>query len=216
VPRGSEHRLERALEALTRALDACGAPWTVIGGVAVIARGVRRMTTDVDAVVLGSAITQADALTALARHGLVPRIADAEAFAAAHLVMLLRHEATGVDIDLSFGWTEFESHAIAASTRARFGTVRAPIARPEDLVVLKAIAARPIDLQDATTLLLMHPDVDVAAISRRVGELATLAEAPELVAGFDTLLDAVRSARSSASVRSPPRESGAGKRRRRR
>lgn len=47
----ADARLERALQAVARSLDAAGAPWAVIGGLAVIARGVRRMTTDIDAVV---------------------------------------------------------------------------------------------------------------------------------------------------------------------
>ena len=48
-----ERRLESALEALAGALNETRAPWMVIGGVAVIARGVKRMTTDLDVVVRG-------------------------------------------------------------------------------------------------------------------------------------------------------------------
>jgi len=51
-----ERLLEDALAAPTRALDEAGAPWMVIGGIAVIAHGVRRFTTDIDAAVLGDAI----------------------------------------------------------------------------------------------------------------------------------------------------------------
>jgi hypothetical protein len=43
-----ERLLESALSALTRALTTSGAPWMVIGGIALIARGVRRFTTDID------------------------------------------------------------------------------------------------------------------------------------------------------------------------
>jgi hypothetical protein len=45
--------LERAFAALVRALERAGAPFMAIGGIAVIAHGVRRMTTDIDAVVQG-------------------------------------------------------------------------------------------------------------------------------------------------------------------
>ena len=41
-----EGLLEDALAALARALDKAGAPWMVIGGIAVIAHGVRRFTTE--------------------------------------------------------------------------------------------------------------------------------------------------------------------------
>jgi hypothetical protein len=194
--RRDDRRLETALAALVAALNAAGARWAVIGGVAVIARGVRRMTTDLDAVVLGPELAVAAALRTLAVQGFVPRIDDAESFAAAHLVLLLRHEPTGVDVDLSFGWTEFESQAVAASTSATFGRVRAPMARAQDLVVFKAIAGRPRDLEDATALLLMHPDIDVAAARDRIRELAALADAPELVAGFDAVVETTRASPS--------------------
>ena len=63
----------------------------VIGGIAVIARGVRRMTTDIDAVVRGGAIEISELLRVLARHAFRPRIDDVKAFAEKNLVLLLRH-----------------------------------------------------------------------------------------------------------------------------
>jgi hypothetical protein len=55
VGRG-ERRLEGALANLARALDESHAPWMVIGGIAIIARGVRRMTAEIDAVIQGDAV----------------------------------------------------------------------------------------------------------------------------------------------------------------
>ena len=46
----AEHKVEVALAALDRALAESVIPWMVIGGMAVIMRGGRRMTTDIDAV----------------------------------------------------------------------------------------------------------------------------------------------------------------------
>lgn len=46
-------RLERALGDLAVALRATRASWMVIGGVALIARGVRRFTADIDAAIRG-------------------------------------------------------------------------------------------------------------------------------------------------------------------
>jgi len=77
----------------------------IIGGIAVIARGVRRMTTDIDAVIRGDAIELDDLLPLLADHEITPRIDDAIAFARANYVLLLRHDPSKVDFDLSFGWT---------------------------------------------------------------------------------------------------------------
>jgi hypothetical protein len=49
-------RIEDALAALQHALSELDAPWMVIGGIAVIAHGVQRMTTDIDAVIRGDAV----------------------------------------------------------------------------------------------------------------------------------------------------------------
>ena len=115
----AERLLEDALAALARALDDAGAPWMVIGGIAIIAHGVRRFTTDIDAAVRGDAISIDQLLEALARHDIVPRIPDAAAFAQANLVLLARHAPTGVDLDVSQAWSSFEHEALAARERAR-------------------------------------------------------------------------------------------------
>jgi len=86
----------------------------VIGGIAIIARGVRRMTTDIDAVVRGDRVELVALLRFLAQSKIVPRIDDIHAFASESLVLLLRHEPTGVELDVSMGWTAFEHEAIAA------------------------------------------------------------------------------------------------------
>lgn len=182
---GAEGRLGRALSALARGLEASGAPWMIIGGIAVITRGVRRLTTDIDAVVRGDAVTARALLAALAKARIQPRIPRALAFADKNLVLLLRHEPTGVDLDVSLGWSAFEHEALDARTSAEFAGVRAYMATPDDLVVFKAVAARPRDLEDAEALLLLHPEVDLARARRRVGELAELAGVPEMSEGFE-------------------------------
>jgi hypothetical protein len=123
-----ERRLEGALAALATALGAIGAPWMIIGGLAVISRGVRRMTTDIDAAVRGDAVRVDRLLDGFARSGIEPRIDDAAAFARRNLVLLLRHRATGVDLDVSLSWTAFEHDALASATPCRFGAVRVPMA----------------------------------------------------------------------------------------
>jgi hypothetical protein len=183
-----ERLLEQALEALAAGLTECRVPWMVIGGIAVIARGVRRFTTDIDVAVRGDSVSAQDLVTTLARFGVAPRVADAIAFAEANLVLLLRHEPSGVDLDVSFAWSAFEHDALASSTATSFGRVRAPMCTAESLIVFKAIAGRPKDVQDAEALLVLHPDVDRARIRARVAELAALADAPELLSALDDLL----------------------------
>jgi hypothetical protein len=184
----SDRLLEAALEALSGALTQLQVPWAVIGGIAVIARGVRRFTTDIDVAVRGDAISVDLLLRGLAAFSIFPRIDDALSFAEANLVLLLRHQESGVDLDVSLAWSAFEHDALASSTLTSFGRVRAPMCTAESLVVFKAIAGRPKDTEDAEALLALHPNIDRERARRRVAELSELAEAPELLAAFDRLL----------------------------
>lgn len=184
----ADRRLEQALADLTAALEATGAPWMVIGGIALIARGVRRFTTDIDAAVRGDEVAIPSLLAKLARRHIVPRIGDAERFAKENLVLLLEHAPSGVELDLSLAWTEFEHEAIASAKVAAFGAVKAPMARPEDLIVFKAIAGRGKDIEDATALLVLYPKLDLVRIRDRVRQLADLADAPELAVGLEAMI----------------------------
>jgi len=190
----SEPPLEAALEALRRALDETGARWMVIGGIAVIARGVHRLTTDIDATVRGDDIDVGVLLQVLSRHGIEPRIKDAEAFARTNLVLILQHTNTGVSLDVSLAWTGFEHAALAARTDRRFGRISVPMPTVEALVIYKVIAARPKDLEDAETLLLLYPAIDVAEIRRWVTALAEGADLPELLDGLDRVVASVQRA----------------------
>lgn len=203
MPKGADRQLEKALADLTAALDATRVPWMVIGGIAVIARGVRRFTTDIDAAIRGDGLAIPPLLRALAKRRIVPRIDDAERFAAENLVLLLKHVPSRVELDVSLAWTAFEHEAIASAEVAPFGAVKAPMARPEDLIVFKAIAGRGKDIEDATALLVLYPKLDLGRIRDRVRELAELADAPELTGGLETMIS--RSEPRSSTTRSTRR-----------
>jgi len=205
MPRRDRHLLEDALEALALGLADAGAPWMVIGGIAVIAHGVRRFTTDIDTAVRGDAVSIDGLLGSLARRKIAPRIADAAEFAQENLVLLLRHEPSGVDLDVSLAWTAFEHDALRAATDVSFGRVVVRMSTPADLVIFKAIAGRPKDMEDAETLLVLHPHIDLARVRARVAELAALAEAPELLDAFERTAARAR-AEASSTTPTPSRK----------
>src|SRR5690349_21577801 len=100
--------IHRALEDLAPVLDQHRGHSVVIGGIAVIARGVPRVTRDVDVAFSGAEVTLTGLLTDLDAAGIIPRIHDAIGFAAQSQVLLSRHAKTGVDIDVSLAWLPFE------------------------------------------------------------------------------------------------------------
>jgi predicted nucleotidyltransferase len=184
MPTGSEPPLKpslrAAVQAVAGALSALPVAGMLIGGIAVITRGVPRLTRDVDLTIAGGPIGVDDLIDRLRTHGLVPRIDDAAAFAAANQVLLLRHEPSGVDVDLSLAWLPFELDALKAAEPLEVAGVRVAVARAEDLVVYKAVAFRPQDQQDIERLLVLHgSDIDLTRVRRLVAEFAVALDEPE-------------------------------------
>jgi predicted nucleotidyltransferase len=185
-----DQEIGAAIGALARALSRCGLDFMIIGGIAVIARGVVRDTDDVDATVWSAALDLPALAAALREEGIAARIADAEQFARRHSVLLVRHEPTGVDVDLSLALLPFEREALDRAERLDLGGVRVPVALAEDLIVYKAVAWRDEDRQDIERLLRLHAGaVDLARVRRLVAEFAEALEEPERVSGFERLVE---------------------------
>jgi hypothetical protein len=179
------------LQAIARVMAAHPGRGMVIGGIGVIARGVRRLTRDVDVAIEGGAFTASELLHELARVGIVPRIPDAIGFAAESQVLLMRHADSGVDVDVSLAWMTFELEAIARAPIESLARVSLPIARADDLIIFKTIAWRPQDQQDVERLLAMHGNhVDLDRVRRHVAELSKVLELDRLGA-LDLLIQTV-------------------------
>ena len=177
-----------ALHALVAAFGQLGVRGMLIGGVAVIARGVPRTTRDVDATLVGGKRPLSEIVAGLAQHGLVPRIEDALRFASEHQVLLLVHEPSGVEVDLSIAWLSFELEAVHSAETIELAGVPVPVARAEDLVIYKAIAWRAQDQQDVERLLTLHGDrIDLDRVRQVVAELTEALDQPERVHDLDKL-----------------------------
>jgi hypothetical protein len=178
-----------AVRALREALEQFGAPWLVIGGVAVIAHGVPRATVDVDATVWAAERAVEDLFAACARLGITPRIDGALQFAKGRHVLLLTHDASGVPVDVTIAWLPFEQDAIAHGELVDWAGVPLRVPRVADLVIYKLVAARPRDLDDAEQLLTLHGrDIDVDRITRLVGEFAAALDDPGRIETLERLL----------------------------
>jgi hypothetical protein len=191
----ADEALLATLGAVAGAFRELGAPAMIIGGVAVIARGVPRQTVDVDGTVWGEALDLEFLFATLARHGLVPRIADAREFARQRQVLLLRHEPTGTPVEMSLAWLPFEREALARATVEDIAGIAVPVASAEDLIIYKTVAWRDRDRADVERLLVLYGQrVDLDRIRSIVGEVAALLEESLRLAEFEAIVRRVREA----------------------
>jgi Nucleotidyltransferase of unknown function (DUF6036) len=189
VTERADQALLDALAALTIALRSVDAPSMLIGGIAVIARGVPRQTIDVDATVWAESIDLERLLEVLAGHRLKPRIPDVLPFARRHQILLLRHEASGTPVDLSLAWLPFEREALDRADVVDFGGVAVRVAAPEDLIVYKAVAWRDRDRSDIERLLTRYRgQVDLHRVRALVREFAVALDDPGRLEEFDALV----------------------------
>ena len=180
--------IARALQDVAKVIARHEGRAAIIGGIAVIARGVPRLTRDIDVAIAGEDIPIRALASELAEAGIVPRIADAIAFAEESQVLLVRHTESGVDIDVSLAWLPFELEALAAASSESLGGVRTSIAMPEDLIIFKAVAWRPQDQQDVERLLALYGSrVDLDRIRRHVKQLGDALESDRL-RDFDAMV----------------------------
>lgn len=185
-----------ALADLVNWMDVTKMPSMIIGGVAASILGRPRLTQDVDALAILPEADWASAVATASSHGILPRIEQPLDFARRSRVLLLRHAASGINIDLTFGRLSFEQTAVHRSEFHDVGGLRVRLPRVEDLLVMKAIARRPKDLQDIEGLLAAHPDADVASVRQWVGEFATAMSMSDMLADFDTVVARSKSLRS--------------------
>lgn len=191
----ADEALLAALRSVAAAFRELAVPAMIIGGVAVIARGVPRQTVDVDGTVWAEALDLERLFDVLARHGLVPRIPDAREFARERQVLLLRHEPGGTPVEVSLAWLPFERQALDQATVEDIAGVTVAVASAEDLIVYKSVAWRDRDRSDVERLLVLHgARVDLGRIRSIVGEIADVLEEPGRVAEFDAIVRRVREA----------------------
>lgn len=173
--------LVQSLEELAPVLARHETRHAVIGGIAVIANGVQRLTRDIDLAFVGGETDFSELADELAQVGIVPRIDNALAFAAESQVLLAQHTETLVEIDISRAWLPFELEAIAAARTTKLAGLTIRTAVPEDLVIYKAVAWRPQDVLDVERLLALHGDrMDLGRIRGHVRELGEAMEQDRL------------------------------------
>jgi hypothetical protein len=165
----------------------------------------------VDALIAGDEIDLPKLLQRAAEFDLAPRIADALDFARQSRVLLLRHQASGIVIDVVLGFLEFEKEAIARGSVITIRGVSLPVVAPEDLIIMKAVAGRPRDIVDIEAILEAQPALDLARVRAWVKEFADALDMPGITGNLDRLLNSQRPGRGRGRATGKPHGSGPGR-----
>lgn len=164
-------------------------PHVIIGGIAASLLSKPRATRDIDGLVLLDLAELDTFYNAAATFGFLPRQPDALVFAQRHRTLLLQHEPSGIDVDISLGALPFEEQTIQRRQMQSIGELAVPLPTVEDLIIMKATAHRRIDLADISALLSAHPALAVKRIRYWVKEFSRVLEMPELYKDVDALLN---------------------------
>jgi predicted nucleotidyltransferase len=168
------------IEALHRLLEKHNDRGVIIGGIAVGLLGKPRYTADVDAMFLLSTQDIPQFLEFARAENIIPRIQNVEEFARKTRVLLLKHIPTNTEIDISLGVLLFEEEMVERGSVKSFANLSARLPTPEDLIIMKAIAHRPKDLEDIRTIVDNNPNLDIARIENWVRDFAEVMETPDL------------------------------------
>ncbi len=176
------------LSALQNLLSEFNDQGVIIGGIAASLLGTPRFTVDLDAVLLIGLADIPELLQIATEQGIEPRISDAEGFARKNRVLLLRHVATGIEIDLALGMLPFEIEMVERSVLIDVGPIKLRLPTPEDLIILKAVANREKDLADIQAIAASNPGLDTARIKFWVDQFGEALNAPDLMKNIEIYL----------------------------
>jgi predicted nucleotidyltransferase len=162
---------------------------TVIGGVAISLMTQSRHTDDVDVQILFDTENALELLEKLTKNGFQPRFPGMAELARQARIITMRHEATGTVVDIALACMPFETEVQDRAVVHRSTGIELRLPTPEDMVILKAIAGRPKDLEDIRNVALTYPEMDRSRIEYWLRSYGELLETPELWNQTEALLD---------------------------
>ncbi len=176
-------------------LEGCHVNGVIIGGIAASILGRPRATRDVDALILLDDDNWESFVKSGAEYGFTPRLSDCIDFARKSRVLLLKHGLTGTEVDISIGQLEFEQEVVSECVWIDIEGVQIPVATPENLIIMKALAGRSRDIADIESLAASCPTLDEKRIYSWLSEIGRIMDMPELVDETRTILAKARKGR---------------------
>ncbi|HVH58554.1 MAG TPA: DUF6036 family nucleotidyltransferase [Vicinamibacterales bacterium] len=177
------------LAAFARAMARARIEWYLFGAQAAILNGAARLTADVDVTVrLHPPATVNSLIQAVETQGFSLRASDRGLIERTRVIPLV-HQDTAIPVDAILAGPGLEDQFFDRVTEKDVEGARIPVASAEDLLIMKILAARPKDQQDAVAILAAQRETLDLAYARRTLEM--LEEAlmqSDLVPAFETLL----------------------------
>jgi hypothetical protein len=162
--------------------------WCVFGAQAVIAYGVPRLSADVD-VTIDLVPDDPERFTReMKEAGFVLRVDDPN-FVQRTRVMPFVHVATAMPLDVVLAGSGLEDEFLDRSRAVDLGGTTVPLIDPEDLIIVKVLAGRGQDMDDAKGIWrLRGREMDVERIRRILRLLEEALAQSDLVSGFESIL----------------------------
>lgn len=155
--------------ALDDAFRELGAAWYVFGGQAAILHGAHRFTEDLDVTVLPMDIETQELVRVVTRRGFSLRVPDIDGFVAQTRVLPILHAATKIPVDVVLGGPGLEQLFAQRAQLLDVGGLAVPVASAEDLIVMKVLAGRRKDLEDAVAILMARgAKLDLAQVKETI------------------------------------------------
>lgn len=152
-------------------------PYAVIGGVAASLLGQPRTTRDIDILADAPEGTWSGLVSKAGKHSITPRVEEVVDFAARSRVLLLSHEPTKTPLDVVCAQLPFELEVIKAAEVCQVGGTHVRLLRPEDLIIMKAVAQRPRDLADIEGIAAAQTGLDWDYVENMGGQFAAALDA---------------------------------------
>src|SRR3990170_2910964 len=182
---------EEILSRIGECLKRHNLPYMIIGGQAVLLYGEPRLTRDID-ITLGVDTNHLNQLLAiLQKIPLKPIPEDIESFVKQTMVLPALDETTGIRVDFIFSFTPYETEAIKRAKSINILNQEVCFASVEDVIIHKIFAGRPRDLEDARTILLKNPDIDIRYIQGWLKEFDASIGNKDFLKTFEDILKTI-------------------------
>ena len=178
---------------LGRAFAAIGVRWYLFGAQAAILYGAARLSADVDVTVALGDRRVAELVAALDASGFEARVPEPAAFAETSRVLPVVHRSTRMPADVVLAGPGLEERFLAHAEARMIDDVVVHVASAPDLVVMKVLAGRPKDLEDAIAVLRAQGDgLDPTRARATLRELERALDRRDLVATLESAMAQAR------------------------